>query len=293
MIQAHILTDNSLTVIIDGKPYTMQSDHPSFTLAKTALAEDRGDDLVEMFNVGKAIEAYADSNGIIVVKDGQVFFEGNPVHGHVVDRILAFMREGLPFQPLLNFLGKLMSNPSRRAVNELYKFLEHKKMPLTPDGNFLSYKSVRSDWTDHHTGKFSNTIGTTMEMTRNQVCDDASVGCSHGFHAGSLEYAKSFGGVGSRLLIVEINPMDVVSVPTDCDCQKLRTTRYKVVGEFERPLDEQLNDDYYEGDVDEWGYDEDDGDAAYDAGYNDGYKAFLRDKAKSQNRDQFGKFIKQ
>ena len=124
-------------------------------------------------------------------------------------------------------------------------------MPLTPDGNFLAYKSVRQDWKDHHTGRFSNTVGSVLKMTRNSVCDDANIGCSGGFHAGSLDYAKSFGGHGSRLLVVEIDPSDVVSVPLDCDCQKLRTSEYKVVAEFVRPLDEQLNDDYCDEDCDE------------------------------------------
>ena len=291
MIQAHILTDHSLTAVIDGKTYTMQTDHPSFALAKTALAEDRGADLVALFDVGKSIETYADSDGVIVVRHGQVFFNGEPVHGHVVDRILAFMREGLPFKPLLAFLGKLLENPSRRAVNELYTFLEHKQMPLTPDGNFLAYKSVRQDWTDHHTGKFANTVGTVQKMTRNKVCDDANIGCSNGFHAGSLSYAKSFGGAGSRLLIVEINPADVVSVPTDCECQKLRTTEYKVVGEFERPLDEQLNSDYYDDEYagDGTEYDEE---GEYDSGWEAGYKAALSEKAKNQKRDAFGHFCK-
>ena len=96
-------------------------------------------------------------------------------------------------------------------------------MPLTPDGNFLAYKGVREDYTDWHSGKFSNKVGDVNEMTRNNVCDDANVGCSDGFHAGSYEYAKGYAHNGGNLMIVEIDPSDVVSVPHDCDCQKLRT----------------------------------------------------------------------
>jgi hypothetical protein len=40
------------------------------------------------------------------------------------------------------------------------------------------------------------------------------------------------------MVLVEIDPADVVSIPTDCEFQKLRTCRYKVVAECERPLDE-------------------------------------------------------
>jgi hypothetical protein len=41
-------------------------------------------------------------------------------------------------------------------------------------------------------------------------------------------------------VLVEIDPADVVSIPTDCNFQKLRTCRYKVVAEYERPLSEQV-----------------------------------------------------
>ena len=136
-----------------------------------------------------------------------------------------------------------MANPSRRAINELYSFLSHKNLPITDAGTFLAYKSVRSDYTDHHTGEFNNSIGNTLEMTRNSVCDDHNQGCSVGFHAGSLEYASSFGGSGSVLLIVEIDPADVVSVPSDCNCQKLRTCKYKVVAEYSGPLPEHYTKD--------------------------------------------------
>jgi hypothetical protein len=43
---------------------------------------------------------------------------------------------------------------------------------------------------------------------------------------------------------VEINPADVVSVPDDCSCQKLRACSYKVVGEYEVPLDHNYNNSY-------------------------------------------------
>ena len=44
-------------------------------------------------------------------------------------------------------------------------------------------------------------------------------------------------------MVVEINPADVVSVPNDCDCQKLRTCKYKVAALFERKLEEPLCDE--------------------------------------------------
>ena len=250
----YILTEQSLTVVISGKAHTMQSNHPSFERAKEALAAEEWDRLENLFDVSKAVEDYLDQDAEIEVKDGAVLFQGEVVHGMVVDKILDFMRKNLPYQPLVKFLSKLMDNPSHRAVDELYTFLEHKSMPITPEGNFLAYKGVTSDFKDHYSHKFDNSVGSVLKMRRNGVCDNAGVGCSSGFHAGSYEYAKGYTHNGGNLMIVEINPADVVSVPTDCSCQKLRTAEYKVVGHYETveapPLDEGLNDDFYDYDPD-------------------------------------------
>ena len=261
----YILTDNSLTVVINGKSLTMSSEAANFSQAKQALVEGCYDDLEDLFDLAKAITNYAEGN--IRIDNNTLFFGDEMVNNHVVDRILEFMQNDLPFEPLVKFLEKLLDNPSRRAVDELYRFLEHKNMPLTPDGNFLAYKGVDENFMDRYTGKFSNAVGEVLEMPRRGVCDDANIGCSHGFHAGSYEYAKGYAHGGGNLMIVEINPADVVSVPHDCNCQKLRTTKYKVVSHhetIERPLDEVLVDDWYEPDMDS-----DD----YNSGWEDGYAA--------------------
>lgn len=275
---AYIVTDESITIIADGKPYTATVSNANFNQIRQRIAEQNFVNIQDLFDTGAAVGVFTKGN--IVVKDNSVLYKGENVDNHVVDRILDFMRQGLPYQPLVNFLDKLMANPSRRAVQELYRFLEHKKMPLTPDGNFLAYKSVRADWTDHHTGKFANTIGAVLEMARHGVCDDANIGCSYGFHAGSLDYAKSFGGANSRLLIVEINPADVVSIPHDCNCQKLRTAKYKVVGTFERPLEESLNSDYseYKGEYD-------DQTLSYEDSFEEGYNYGRADAEKGLDND--------
>jgi len=262
----YILTNESLTVIINGKSLTMNKENPSFKLAIKALQEEDYNKVERLFDTATAVEEYADGN--VKVSNGVLTYKGEEVHNYCTEKILQFMSEDLPYKPLVKFFEKLMQNPSRRAVNELYKFLEHKAMPLTATGNFLAYKSVRDDYTDWHTGKFSNKVGEILEMVRNNVCDDAEIGCSHGFHAGSLEYAESFGS-GGHLMVVEINPTDVVSVPKDCDCQKLRTCKYKVVDHFKTKLKDSYCEDYdIECDSDE---DEDEYSRAFNEGFQKGF----------------------
>tara|TARA_B100000424_G_scaffold133907_1_gene101524 strand:- start:1877 stop:2737 length:861 start_codon:yes stop_codon:yes gene_type:complete len=274
----YILTEESLTVVVDGKAMTMQKDHPAWTQAIDALNNEEYDRLENLFDVSKAVADYVDDESGISVREGTVFFQDEPIHNTVVDKILSFMRQGLPFKPLVRFLGKLMANPSRRAVNELYTFLEHKSMPITPNGNFVAYKGVTKDFKDFHTGKFDNSIGQTLSMVRNSVCDDANIGCSYGFHAGSYEYAKGYASNGGHLLRVEIDPTDVVSVPLDCSCQKLRTAKYKVIAlheSIERPLDDGIYGEYDEDDWDDSGDTSDS--ESFGNGWDAGYKQAQKD----------------
>ena len=245
----YILTDNSLTIVVDGKALTMEKTNPSFNNATKLLAEERFDELPELFDIPTAVEKFA--NGNISVSDGEVRYKDEVIHNHVVGRVLDFMSEGLPYKPLVRFLDKLMENPSRRAVRELYSFLEHKSMPLTPDGNFLAYKGVRDDYTDWHSGKFSNKVGDVNEMARNY---------------------------GGHLMVVEIDPRDVVSVPLDCEQQKLRTAKYKVVSHFEKKLEEPMCDEYGEYiELDDENPEENSSEGSWDNGFDAGYEAAKKD----------------
>ena len=53
------------------------------------------------------------------------------------------------------------------------------------------------------------------------------------------------------MMLVEINPADVVSIPTDCQFQKLRTCKYKVVGEYEIDLNDPVYASRFQTDQDD------------------------------------------
>lgn len=247
---AYTLTNNSITVVLNNKVYTVNNGQPQWEQVLTAIRENDEKELFNVLTIANSITSFTEGN--VTVKDNQVFYRGQPLDNYVVEKVLTFAKNKLPLQPILRFINNLMKNPSRRAVQELYKFLEHKSMPITPDGNFLAYKGVQSDYYSKTAGsiivvqgkvlngRIFNGIGEVIEVERNGVCDDKNVGCSSGLHAGSVKYATDF-GAGGKVVLVEINPADVVSVPDDCNCQKLRTCKYKVVGEYEVPL----NDDYH------------------------------------------------
>ena len=233
-------TDGFLTVVVDGKQHTILASNPMFASAVSAYQTKDFDALMLALDPSlKFLNLYAKYEQI-EVKDGSVFVDGDSINSVVAERIINFLADGLDCLPIFKFITRLQLNPSKRAVDELYTFLEHKHLPLTETGTFLAYKAVRNDFTDKHTGKFFNGVGEVLSMPRNKVDDDKNVGCSYGFHAGTLRYASEFASGNDKLVLVEIDPADVVSIPTDCQYQKLRTARYKVVSEYERPLDEHV-----------------------------------------------------
>jgi len=253
----------SLTVFLDGKQYKIFVSEPNFQSALNAYKSKDWESLRNIVNPAEAFKKLYAKYEQIEVKDGNVFVSGEPISTLVANRILDYLSMELDCVPIFKFITKLNLNPSKRAVDELYTFLEHKFLPITDNGNFLAYKALRSDYTDVHTGKFLNTVDSVLEMPRNKVDDNKEVGCSYGFHAGTLEYARDFRPSNGKLVVVEINPADVVSIPTDCQCQKLRTCKYMVHAEYEVPLEDLTYESRYtteyDDDVDrEWDDDSDD-----------------------------------
>lgn len=236
----YIITDNSITVMFPTGPKTVHSSHLNFLKIKEALKTSVTTGLQDLFDVKQAIVRWA--KGLYQVTDEAVLCDGVRLPTCLESKVLAFLDEGLPIEPLIAFHERLKANPSRRAVQELYKFLENKNIPIGPDGCFYGYKSVRLDWYDIYSGTCLNTIGSVLSMPRNQVDDDASRTCSYGFHVGALEYVTSFGGAreNKRILIVKVDPADVVSVPLDYNGQKMRVCRYTVMSEYTGPLPESL-----------------------------------------------------
>ena len=256
---AKLLNDDPIsgfiTVFIEGKQYTINASNPAFPNALKAYKESDWQGLVDSIHPANKLHRLYFQYENIEVKDGNVYIDGDAVTSIVAERVLNALAGDVDAVHIFKFMTRLQLNPSKRAVDELYTFLEHKNLPITDSGTFLAYKAVRSDYSDKHTGKFFNTVGSVLTMPRNKVDDDKEVGCSYGFHAGTLEYASDFANHYDKMVVVEIDPADVVSIPTDCNFQKLRTCRYKVVAEYEKPLVEDKytsnfeteNDVYVEG----------------------------------------------
>ncbi|KAI9549450.1 hypothetical protein GHT06_001850 [Daphnia sinensis] len=88
---------------------------------------------------------------------------------------------------------------------------------------FLGIQKVRDNYMDCHTGTMDNSVGKIVEMDRNLVNDNKDQTCSAGLHFCSESYLNCFGG--ERIVIVKINPADVVSIPSDYNDAKGRACK--------------------------------------------------------------------
>lgn len=300
MSLSFVRTPHGLTTIVDSRQYDVHTTHENFEGIKQAVIDGDIERFHALFNVAtklqQAIEEEAAVCGLVEVKHGQVLYNGEVMDDFITQRILDMRREGFPIESMCKFLGNLMQNPSYNSRKQLYQFLEHECLPITDDGCFLAYKTVGHDFFSKASGNLKLTHGTTSESgriyngvgeyiacDRREVDDNPDNHCSKGLHVGALAYAGPGGWYNhsdDNVVIVKVNPKDVVSVPNDHDAQKVRTCAYEVLSVYEKPLDSrsatpsgELNEPEYDPWVDD--YEDDFVDEQYIDPYGDLYYGAL------------------
>lgn len=276
-----IKNSSGFSTLIQGQPYNVRSDHGNYRLLLEAVTEGDEERFMNNYSVKQVVTAAVAKMAAfgVTVEEDKVLWNGKELNNALVARILEFQKTGLKFEPLVNFLANMLENPSNRAIEELYPFLENECLPITEDGHFLAYKTVQSDYFSKTSGKLTllqgkendrgqiyNGVGEVIECPRNEVDDVAGRTCSNGLHAGALAYAGPggvFNSSGDKVVIVKINPKDAVSVPADHNAQKLRVCKYEVVQEYVGKLDQPLyNYDPDAHTLDAWDTDDYDEDEA-------------------------------
>lgn len=226
------VTDRNITVNYEGQTHIVSRTDALADQLLAALREGRQADIPDLVSAAARIVNYG--KGDFEVIYGQVHINGQPVHDVLSRKILKFQAEKLPHLPLVRFAENLQRNPSYRAVNELFTFLDKNDHPITENGKFIAYKRVRSTFKDIHSNTFDNSPGAEPSVSRNQVDEDCTRTCSHGLHVANWEYAHtqfaSSDPATDIMLEVEVDPADVVAIPVDYDNAKMRVCKYKVLG---------------------------------------------------------------
>jgi hypothetical protein len=236
----YIILPQSLILNHAGKTTTINKADGRYDQVLQKIKEGKLDEIIPLLSIADSLS----ERGFQIV-DGIVHVDGDALPESLSVRVLDFFNNNLPFEPLLKFWAKLKNNPSFNSRQMLYKFLEHNGHPITTEGNFIAYRAVRNDFLDKHTGKMDNSVGNVVEIDRSKVDDNPNNTCSHGLHVATMSYAQTFGSGDDKLLDVEVDPSDVVAVPTDYNGTKMRVCKFKVVAESQGLIDKPLVNSAY------------------------------------------------
>lgn len=241
--------EQAVTVFSGGEVYTAQSEsHPNWaTILQKVLAGDES--VVDDFDTARVLQRYFEPvSERVSVANGRLYFDGDEVHEALSRQAVRAYESGETekFSRLVLFLENVMNNPSEHSREQLYEWLLRKDFGIDAEGRIVGYKSVYTvsgteggvfrptrngpgivDGVEVTNGYLEQRVGSVVEMARSQVVHDPSVGCSVGLHVSNYDYAEGFSG--DTILRVAVNPRDVVSVPTECDWDKMRVSRYVVV----------------------------------------------------------------
>jgi hypothetical protein len=258
----YTMTNDSITVILDGKPHHVQQGTPQFNGLRDALYREDWASISTHLSPAGALQQWLGDKFVVATDGKTISLAGAELPASLTARIWTMAAAGESPAPLFAFYERLQRNPSHRSVQQLFNFLGHVGIPIEPDGTFLAYKGVRSDFLDAHSGTLSNVPGAILSMPRNQISDDPDYPCHAGLHVGALSYAHSF---SARVVVVRVDPEHVVCVPKDFESAKMRTCQYEVIGNWVGEANDSMPSTTYTPDVgtandkSEWGGEVEDG----------------------------------
>ncbi len=255
---------NHWTVVIDNQSHQFDHTHPEYEGLVECVKTGDAEAFAELLEIGTVIENWSEGN--FEFKDGFLYYEDEQVASQPTDRIIQLIKNGWDKGPMLAYLDRLYQNVSNRAVMESYNWCSHKGLPITSDGCLVGYKGVgvysgenktdkmgrplsAGDLVDKWSKSIRNNIADEVSMNRRKVSDNCNEGCSAGLHVGTYEYAEGWAGSEGKVVLVRFDPADIVSVPTDCQFQKMRVSRYTVIGVARDIIEEEVyEDELYEYD---------------------------------------------
>jgi hypothetical protein len=286
----HVVTDDHETLTVfpndGGEPIVVSKDHPYFDAILAGAADET--DAFDLRTLADLTVAVADRfdrlSERVAVANGRIYFDGDEVDNSLTSHMRRCLdAEVEDWRPLVAFMEAIATNPNDHSQSQLYDWLAARDFTIQDDGTFLAYKGVEGSAEEGYRslnagtatvngevkqGKIPNAVGDVIEMPRGDVQHAPEVGCSTGLHVGTFDYAQGY--ARGAMLLVSINPRDVVSVPNDGAGEKMRVCRYTVEEIIEAP---QTAPVVYAPDEDDDPYDDlcACGDPECEFSYDDGY----------------------
>lgn len=254
-----------ISVFVPGTGFkSADSDHPMFGKIVKLVTGYEGEQITPqaflgLFDVAAGVQTAiqdAHLSSRVAVEHGALTLDGQPLSDALAAHILKLLAEQSgDLTGWVRFLERIDANTNEHSRKMLFSWLDSLDKNdggITIDaktGFLVGYKGVRKnedgtlvsvhagpaivDGVEHTGGPVPNAVGSVIEMPVDQVTFDPSIGCSRGLHVGTWSYAS--GWAQGAVLEVHVDPADVRSVPTDCDAQKMRCSKYTVVRVLDAP----------------------------------------------------------
>lgn len=255
------------------------------------------DKLISMFSItpnlvnhcAKTVGAKLRKVSNHISTDGRhVYFDGNDMRNMRIDPVLEnhlvrlILNKSEDLKGWALFTERLYMNVDPEICTQFVRWLNAQDwLTIDSTGRLVGYRGCDYDdvnntntpYARHHgfaivdgipiNGRIPNRIGSIIEMPRERVTHDPSEGCASGLHVGTYEYAKDWAGRNGYILRVAVAPEDIVSVPFECDSQKIRCCKFEVLDatpkrevEFDK-FHDTMNYDYNNYDDDDYEDDDD------------------------------------
>jgi hypothetical protein len=238
-------TAQNLTIVWNGRTKVVPVGTAAYDeVIKLIKANADPNIILASCDLAERVKLKCHTSGLFATDDDNNVWVGNEKCPKALsDRIVDFVEQGLPFEPLIKFWNNCVANPDSRARTDLFAFLEHNGHPITEDGCFIAYRKVTEDFKDHRTKSMDNRVGQTVRMERSQCNSNPNETCSAGLHVAAIGYAWGF--ANGHTVCVKVNPKDVVAIPVDYNQQKMRCCEFTVLAihESEKPVQAPLVDD--------------------------------------------------
>lgn len=227
------MSNFDVVLITDTGVRTVGLDHPFYVEICRALKEGKDDEVLGFVDAKhKIAEKFEKISTDVTVTEAptekgyDVTIDGMKITGRIAELITNFKKLNLPFKALVNFWKKLQKNPNDTGRESMIAFLSANNVPLLPNGNFLAYKGVfrtedSKKFTASHDRSFVYTLGQPATLERENCTVDIHNACGPGLHVGGFDHANTY---GDTIIDCEVDPADVVSVPTAEQC-KLRACK--------------------------------------------------------------------
>ena len=226
-----VFTEGVMHLMFDGETHTIDPSHANYNMVLDSLRKGDYERVKQLAEIVPAIINWGDEE--LTVLNGEMSFKGVTLDPVFSDRVLKMLKDNVNKEPLKKFLANLFQNTSQKSIEQTPRFLEACDLPITEDGCILAYRKVTEDFKDFRTKKMDNSVGQIVKEDRRLISDDADVTCDRGLHACSLGYLESSGLFnGGKLILVKINPKNIVAVPTDYNRTKMRVCEFEVLAEI-------------------------------------------------------------